>query len=87
MFYNQIKLHGIYHSFKRSIEELHLDEYGIPYNKRKILLLVEIEMVSLLMCDVLPYKYSEQGIWVNDKSQGQHYNYFRNKDVDSGRKR
>ena len=44
-------------------------------------------MVSLLMCDVLPYNYSEQGIWVNDKSQGQYYNFFLNKDVDSGRKR
>ena len=81
MFFNQIKLHGIDHSFKKLIEELHLmwDEYGIPYNKRKRLLLVEIEMVSLLMCDVLPYNYSEQGIWVNDKSQGQYYNFFRNK--------
>ena len=60
MFYNQIKLHGMDHSFKKLIEELHLmwDEYGIPYNKRKRLLLVEIEMVSLLMCDVLPYSYT-----------------------------
>ena len=64
------------------------DEYGIPYSKRKRLLLVEIEMVSLLiMCDVLPYNYSEQGIWVNDKSQGQYYNFFRNKDFDSACKR
>ena len=55
--------------------------------REKKLLLVEIEMVSLLMCDVLPYNYSEQGIWVNDKSQGQYYNFFSNKDVDSGRKR
>ena len=39
------------------------------------------------MCDVLPYNYSEQDIWVNDKSQGQYYNFFRNKDVDSGCKR
>ena len=77
------------HSFKKLLEELHLmwDEYGIPYNKRKRLLLVDIEMVSLFMCDVLPYNYSEQGIYVNDKSQGQYYNYFRNKNVDSGRKR
>ena len=66
------------------MEELHLtwNEYGIPCNKRKRLLIVEIEIVSLLMCDVLPYNYSEQGIWVNDKSQGQYYNFFRNKDVD-----
>ena len=89
MFFHQLKLHGMDHSFKKLLEELHLmwDEYGIPYNKRKRLLLVEIEMVSLLMCDVLPYNYSEQGIWVNDKSQGQYYNFFMNKDVDTGRKR
>ena len=37
MFYNQIRLHGMDHSFKKLIEELDLmcDEYGIPYNKRK----------------------------------------------------
>ena len=81
MFFHQLKLHRMDHSFKKLLEELHLmwDEYGIPYNKRKRLLLVEVEMVSLLMCDVLPYNYSEQGIWVNDKSQGQYYNFFRNK--------
>ena len=83
MFFNQIKLHRMDHSFKILIEELYLmwDEYGIPYNKGKRLLLVEIEMVSLLMCYVPPYNYSEQGIWVNDKSQGQYYNFFGNKDV------
>ena len=61
MFFNQIKLHRMDHSFKILIEELYLmwDEYGIPYNKRKRLLLVKIEMVSLLMCDVLPYNHSE----------------------------
>ena len=63
------------------------DQYGIPYNKRRKLLLVELEMVSLLMCDVLPSNYSEQGIWVNDTSQGKYYNYFKDKDVDSGRKK
>ena len=64
------------------------DEYGIPYNKRKKLLLVEIEMISLLICDVLPCNYySEQGIWVGDKSQGTYYNFFKDKNVDSGRKK
>ncbi len=89
MFFHQLKLHGMDHSFKQLIEELQImwDKYGIPYNKRKKLLLVEIEMVSLLMCDVLPCNYSEQGIWLNDMSQGQYYNYFRDKNVDSGRKK
>ena len=60
------------HSFKQLIEELQImwGNYGIPYNKRNKLLLVEIEMVSLLMCDALPCNYSEQGIWLNDMSQG-----------------
>ena len=39
------------------------------------------------MSDILPYNYSEQGIWVNKQSQDQYYNYFRNKNVDSGCKR
>ncbi len=44
MFFNQIKLHGIDQSFKQLYEDLHTiwDQYGVPYNKRKKLLLVEI---------------------------------------------
>ena len=38
------------------------------------------------MCDALPSNYSEQGIWVDDTSQDQYYN-FKDKDVDSGRKK
>ena len=89
MFFHQLKLHGMDHSFKQLFEDLHLiwDEYGIPYSKRKKLLLVEIEMVSLLMCDVLPSNYGEQGIWVGDESQGQYYQFFKDKNVDSGRKK
>ena len=52
------------YSFKDLYQKLNylLDEYGIPYNKRKEMLLVEIEMVSLLMCDIPPSNYSEHGI-------------------------
>ena len=53
----------------------------------KKLLLEEIKMVSLLMCIVLPYNYSEQGIWINEKSKGQYYNYFKDKNVDSGHRK
>ena len=76
-------------SFKQIYKDLHVmwDQYGIPYNKRRKLLFVEIEIISLLMCDVLPSNYSEQGIWVNDISQDQYYNYFKDKNVDSGRKK
>ena len=71
------------HSFQELFEKLNYlwDEYGIPYNKRRKLLLVEIEMVSLIMCDVLPCNYSEQGIWVDDESQGQYYNFLKDKDA------
>ena len=64
MFFQQLKQHGMEQSFETFYKELHIvwDEYGIPYNKRKKLLLVEIEMISLLICDVLPCNYSEQGI-------------------------
>ena len=44
-------------------------------------------MISLLICDVLPCNYSEQEIWVGDKSQGTYYNFFQDKNVDSGHKK
>ena len=34
-------------------------------------------MISLLMCDVLPCNYTEQGIWLNNESQGQYYGFFK----------
>ena len=63
------------------------DTHGIPYNKRYNLLLVKIEMVSLLMCDILPYNYSEQGLWINDPSQEKYYNFFKDKNIETGRKK
>ena len=88
-FMTQLKLYIMNHCFKRLFDKLQLmwDEYGIPYKKRKKMLLVEIEMVSLLMCGILIYNYSEQYIWVNDKSQEWYYNYFKAENVDSGHKR
>ena len=85
LFYNQLKKNGIEHSFKDLYQKSNYlwGKYGIPYNKRKKLLLVEIEMVSLLMCDVLPSNYSEQGIWVDDESQGKFYTFFKDKNVDT----
>ena len=44
-------------------------------------------MVSLIICDVLPCNYSEQGIWVDDESQGQYYNFFKDKDIEKGCKK
>ena len=48
LFYNQLKKNDMEHSFKDLYQKLNYiwDEYGIPYNKRKKLLLVEIEMVT-----------------------------------------
>ena len=62
--YHQLKLHGTDNSFKKLYKKLHLilDEYGILCNKRRKLLLLEIQIISLLMCGVLPCNYTEQGI-------------------------
>ena len=88
MFFHQSKLHGMGNSFKKLYKELNMiwDEYGIPYKKRRKQLLVEIEIISLLMCDVVPCNYTEQGIWLNDESQGQYYVVFKDKIIDIGRK-
>ena len=47
-------------SFKEFFEFLnHMwDKDSITYNKRYNLLLVEIEMVTLSMCEILPYNYT-----------------------------
>ena len=57
---HQLKLNDMDQSFKTLYEELHMiwDAYGIPYNKRKKLLLVEIKMISLQICNVVPRNYS-----------------------------
>ena len=39
------------------------------------------------MCDVLPCNYSEQGIWVDDESKWQYYNFLKDKDVEKGCKK
>ena len=72
LFYNQLKKNGIEHSSHELFEKSNYlwDEYCIPYNKRRKLQLVEVEMVSLIMCDVLPCNYLEQGFWVDDENQG-----------------
>ena len=89
LFYHQLKLHGMDNSFKELFSMLNemWDAHGIPYNKRYNLLLVEVEMVSLLMCDILPCNYSEQGLWVDDPSQGKYYEFFKDKNVETGRKK
>lgn len=51
------------------------------------LMIVEMEFISLLMSNVLPKTYKEQGIWVNDPSQGRHSKFFSNLDIhQAGRK-
>ena len=84
LFYNQLKKNGIQHSFEDLYQKLNKlwDEYDIPYNKRRKVLLVEIEMVSPIMCDVLPSNYSEEGFQVDDGSQGRFYVFFKDKNVD-----
>ena len=65
MLFHPLKLHSIDQSFKKLYKELHIiwDEYDVLCNERKRLLLVEIEVASLLMHDVLPSNYSKKGIW------------------------
>ena len=89
LFYHQLKLYGLDNSFKELFSMLNemWDIHSIPYNKRYNLLLVEIEMVSLLMCDILPCNYSEQGLWVNDPSQGKYYKFFKDNNVETGQKK
>ena len=50
-------------------------------------MIVELEFTSLLMCDVLPKNYKEQGIWVNDPSQGRYYKFFSNLDIHQARRK
>ena len=38
------------------------DALGIPYKNRHKLMIIELEFALLLMCDVLPKNYKEQGI-------------------------
>ena len=61
--------------------------YGIPYNKRRKLVLVEIDIISLLICGVLPCNYTELDIWLNDESQGQHFGFFKDSNIDTERKK
>ena len=39
------------------------------------------------MCDVLSCNSTEHGIWLNDESQGQYHGFFKDKIIDSGRKK
>ena len=65
----------------------HWDALGIPYKNRHKLMIIELEFASLLMCDILPKNYKDQGIWVNDPSQGRFYKFFSSLNVHEARRK
>ena len=85
MFYNQLSINNMaigWNTVYKFLQQ-HWDALGIPYiyiNGNK-LMIIEMEFISLLMCDVLPKKYKEQGIWINEPSQGRHYKFFSKLDI------
>ena len=90
MFYQQLKMNNLEHGFKLIYEELHdiYDNWGIPYKNRHLLFNKEIEYISLLMHDVLPYNYSEQGIWCGDTSLSNYFKFFdKNDNITVARKK
>ena len=63
------------------------DTHDIPYNKRYNLLLVDIEMVSLLMCGILPYNYSKHMLYGKmTPVKGNTTNYSRTKMLKLGKR-
>ena len=80
MFYNQLVPNNMtigWNKLYKFLQE-YWDTLGIPYKNRHKLMIIKLEFVSLLMCDVLPKNYKEQCIWVNDPSQGRYYKFFSN---------
>ena len=70
MFYNQLMTNNMtigWNKLYKFLQE-HWDALGIPYKNRHKLMTTELEFASLLMCDVLPKNYKEQGIWVDRRA-------------------
>ena len=89
MFYNQLMTNNMTIGWNKLYEFLqeHWDALGIPYKNRHKLMTTELEFASLLMCDVLPKNYKEQGIWVNDPSQGRYYKFFSGLNIHEARRK
>ena len=80
MFGHSLIKNGYMHSFRELYQELddYYDTWAIPYRNRKPLFVKEIEQISLLIFDILPENYVEQGVWPNDTPQGR-WSTFLNK--------
>ncbi len=68
LFYHQIKKNGYTHAWKETYCRVNAqyNTLGIPYRNRIKLYQREIEFLSLLLHDVLPENYHNQGIQPND---------------------
>ena len=78
----QLSKNGLMPAFKhlwQELEELY-DLWNIPFKNRKKLLMKELEVVSLYLHDVLPFNYTEQGIWVVDEANGKWHKFLNKND-------
>ena len=82
MFYYQLKVNGYTHAWKEIYTKINeqCNALGIPYKRRMLLYLKEIEYLSLMLHDVLPSHYNEQGIVPGDTSVSDHQTFFSPKD-------
>ncbi len=82
MFYYQLKTNGYTHAWKEIYTKINAqcNALGIPFKNRMALYLKEIEYLSLLLHDILPSNYSEQGMVPGDTSTSSHHTFFSQKD-------
>lgn len=68
--YYQLKTNNLNHAWKTLYTEINkqCNMLGIPYKFQNKMFLKELELLSLIIHDVLTYKYQEQGIFPSDKS-------------------
>ena len=74
----QLKTNNLDHAWKTLYTEINkqCNVLGIPYKFRNKMFIKELEYLSLIMHDVLPYNYQEQGIFPQDKSISSYKIFF-----------
>jgi len=78
LFYHQMKKNGYAHAWKEAYTRTNnqCNALGIPYKNRMKLYQKEIEYLSLMLHDVLPENYHNEGIYPNDISVSHHHLFF-----------
>ena len=78
MAYQQLRLNNFSHAWKELYTKINAqcNSLGVPYKHRAKLLTKELEFLSLLLHDVLPYNFSEQGIFPGDKNVSSYSLFF-----------